>query len=300
MDKIVKEFPPSYFALKDMVNKLNANYPFLSLEEYGKSFANKSLWALSVGNKNSSVLYAGAFHGQEWITELILLKFCERICEAMENNIELYGINIEKALFGQGIIIIPCANPDGVEIALKGSSGAGKFKGYVERISRGNYSNWNANARGVDINHNFNAGWEILRQMEREQGITGPAPKQYGGSKPESEIETDALVKFCRSYKIRHTLALHSQGEEIYWKYGDNTPDKSRIMAKILSNASGYQMASPEGLASHGGFKDWFIEEFKRPGFTIEVGKGKNPLPISQFSGIYRRVEEMLLLAAFM
>ena len=48
--------------------------------------------------------------------------------------------------------------------------------------------------------------------------------------------------------------------------------------------------------ASHGGFKDWFIEEFHKPGFTIEVGKGKNPLDCRRLDEIYNRIEEMLVL----
>ena len=59
-------------------------------------------------------------------------------------------------------------------------------------------------------------------------------------------------------------------------------------------------VADPEGLASHGGFKDWFIQEMGRPGFTLEMGKGENPLPLSDFEGIYEKAQEMLLLAALM
>ena len=33
--------------------------------------------------------------------------------------------------------------------------------------------------------------------------------------------------------------------------------------------------------------KDWFIQTYRRPGFTIEVGTGENPLPLSQFEEIY-------------
>ena len=36
------------------------------------------------------------------------------------------------------------------------------------------------------------------------------------------------------------------------------------------------------------GYKAWFISEFSKPGFTVEVGRGKNPLPLSQFAEIYR------------
>ena len=53
-----------------------------------------------------------------------------------------------------------------------------------------------------------------------------------------------------------------------------------------MAKASGYCMAEPEALASLGGFKDWFIDYFHRPAFTIEAGKGKNPLPYSQLTAI--------------
>lgn len=33
-----------------------------------------------------------------------------------------------------------------------------------------------------------------------------------------------------------------------------------------------------------------------RPGFTIEIGRGKNPLPIEELEPIYARLLEMLLL----
>ena len=40
-------------------------------------------------------------------------------------------------------------------------------------------------------------------------------------------------------------------------------------------------------IDSHAGYKDWFIQEFRKPGFTIELGVGVNPLPLSQFDEIY-------------
>ena len=71
-------------------------------------------------------------------------------------------------------------------------------------------------------------------------------------------------------------------------------------MAEIMAASSGYVVADPEGLASHGGFKDWFIEEQRRPGFTLEMGQGVNPLPLSDFGVLYEKAREMLLLAALM
>ena len=40
--------------------------------------------------------------------------------------------------------------------------------------------------------------------------------------------------------------------------------------------------------SGYAGYKDWFILQFDLPGYTIEVGKGTNPLPLSQFDEIYR------------
>ncbi len=43
------------------------------------------------------------------------------------------------------------------------------------------------------------------------------------------------------------------------------------------------------------GYKDWFIDAYNRPGYTIECGQGVNPLPISDFDEIYSRNEGMLV-----
>lgn len=126
----------------------------------------------------------------------------------------------------------------------------------------------------MDINHNFNAGWALLQELERKKGIDGPAPRQWGGPCPESEPETRALTGLCARFRFRHVVALHSQGEEIYWRYGDRTPPQAQMMADVLGAASGYRVADPEGLASHGGFKDWFIDSTAAPASPSSWAKG--------------------------
>ena len=195
---------------------------------------------------------------------------------------------------------MPCVNPDGTEIAVNGLEGAKSLRKFVEKIAGDDIEKYNANAKGVDINHNFNAGWQTLRQIEIENGITGPSSRQYGGEYPESEAETKAIANLCRKEPFRQVMAIHSQGEELYWQYGENTPTQAEMMAKILADSCSYSLVYNGGLASHGGFKDWFIEEFGRPGFTLEIGKGENPLPISDFIRIYARIEEALLIFSLM
>lgn len=165
-------------------------------------------------------------------------------------------------------------------------------------MCKGDFKHFNANFRGVDINHNFDADWEKLKIKEKEMGIHFPTASRFGGYKKMSEPETLAIVNLCKTFNIRHATALHSQGKVIYWSYGDKRPPHARQMAEIMASASGYALDYAIGIANGGGFKDWFISEFNRPSFTVEVGIGKNPLPIQSAEKIYEEVKKALTLNA--
>ena len=300
MNYIVKPRAFDYNTNKEIIEELILEYPFLSAELVGRTALGRGIFSLSIGNQDNSVIYAGAFHGSEWLTSLALLLFAERLCHSIKHSHLLCGVDMKRTLTQLGVTIIPCVNPDGVEIATHGKESAKNLKAFIESIGCEDYTKWNANAMGVDINHNFNAGWHELRQMEAEKGITSPAPRQFGGAYPESEAETKALTRLCRIRQFRQCMALHSQGEELYWQYGDYSAPQANMMAKILADSCSYTLVNNNGLASHGGFKDWFISEMKKPGFTMEIGKGENPLPVSQLYDIYSRIEEALVLFALM
>ena len=252
---------------------------FFSYKIIGYSHCKRKIESFTFGEKGKKILLAGCFHGLEWITYLVLVKFMEEIIE-------------KKFEIKNRITIIPCVNPDGVEISLKGAEYAGIYKNLVKKV--GKTEKWQSNARGVDINHNFDAGWKKLRELEKKNDIIGPSNTRYGGEFPESEPETQAIVNLCKSEKFDLAFAFHSQGEEIYWHYGDKTPKESLEIAKKIADLTGYKIGSPEGLAVGGGFKDWFIEKFQKPGFTIEVGKGENPLPLDKFENIYSVLKSTL------
>jgi g-D-glutamyl-meso-diaminopimelate peptidase len=255
---------------------------------------------LQVGNQKNPVLFAGAFHGMEWLTTLLLLRFTANLCKAYHMGKKIAGVDVAPFLRRRGLVVVPCVNPDGVEIALHGTVAAGPFCELVYHASHGDPSTWQANARGVDLNHNYPADWEALHHMEQKAGILGPAPTRYGGAYPESEPETQGMIGLCRAKQFHHALAFHSQGEEIYWNYGPYTPERAELMARVMATSSGYLVSEPEGLACGGGFKDWFITEFHRPAFTIEIGKGQNPLPLSDLDEIYYTLEEMMVLSVIM
>ncbi len=297
MNFIIPCCPPDYKTLSNTISKLKCRYPFLRTGVLGHSLCFRRIPFLCLGRAENPVLIAAGFHAQEWITVLVLLRFVENLCNAMQSRKSLCGIDVGGALSRREVIFIPCVNPDGVEIALNGIASAGKQQSLVKRASNNNLSEWNSNAGGVDINHNFNAGWDISRKLEIESGITGPSPRRFGGYAPESEPETQAIANLCRNRQPSHAVALHSQGEEIFYEYGKYTPERGKHLAEIFAASSGYTLVKNQGLYSHAGFKDWFIEEFHRPAFTFELGKGKNPLPLSDFDSIYSKVEEALVLA---
>ena len=300
MEKQVKCMDYNYYERQKLIESLCTKFPFIKRASIGKSCSGKEITALKIGSSSQYCLITAAFHGSERITSTILLMFIEELCNAISKNTYMCGLKMPTALSGRGVIFVPCVNPDGCDIALLGKKACGALAENHSRLCKHDFEHWNANFRGVDINHNFNADWEKLRELERNNGIYGPSPRQFGGFSPESEPETQALTKLCRTANIRQVIALHTQGEVIYWSYGEKTPKRSLKMAEIMSTASGYALDIPTGLANGGGFKDWFINEFSKPGFTIEMGIGKNPLPYTDAEKIYIKAREMLTLCTIM
>lgn len=297
---IVRSAAYDYIEYKKLIDALCDKYGFLKRTVIGKSCTGLAIPALKIGSASEYCLFAAAFHGSEHLTATVLMMFIEELCREIANGGYISGINAKKAMTGRGVIFVPRVNPDGCEISIHGEKACGSEAERIKRLSRGDFAHWNANFRGVDINHNFDAGWKELKRLELNNGIYGPSPTRYGGERPESEPETIALTELCRKQNIRHAVALHSQGEVIYWSYGRNMPSRSKKMAEIMATSSGYALDTPIGIAVGGGFKDWFIKEFCRPGFTVELGMGQNPLPPESAEEIYLKVREMLMLCSIM
>lgn len=290
--------PPDYPSYVKKLRELKRDFPFLQVFSIGQSLLGRQIYAVSIGVSNPCVLMAGAFHAQEWLTCSLLMRFIEHLSLSYRQNTAVAGSLVGDSLSARGVVFVPMVNPDGVQIALYGSQTAGALATTVDKIQARSSKTWQANARGVDLNHNFDAGYDVLKEMESESGITLPFPRQYGGAFAHSEPETRALVSFLRGRRVESVYAFHSQGEEIYSEYGCHTPAQSKYITRLLSEASGYTPVANAGLCSHGGFKDFFIEKYHRPGFTIEIGKGENPLPVEMLEDIYAQIQEMMLIAA--
>ena len=300
MLRIIKSENYGYKEINKSITALCDKYKNLERFSIGKSVAGRDMPALRLSHGESYTLFAAAFHGSEHITSNICLMLAEDLADAYENNSSVEGINIRKALEGRGIIFVPRVNPDGCEISINGPTSAGERTEQIKKQCKGDYLKWNANLRGVDINHNFDADFNELKKRELKAGIYGPGPTRFGGSKPESEPESKALVSLCKNENIHHAAALHTQGEVIYWGYKNHCLERSKQMAQILAATCGYALDVPQGIAEGGGFKDWFVSFFERPGFTIELGRGVNPLPIEKAREIYIKAREMLVICSIL
>ncbi|MBD5639420.1 peptidoglycan-binding protein [Clostridium botulinum] len=290
----------TYGIMESDIKALKVRYPFIQVGIAGKSVLGKNLYYIKLGSGPNEVFYNGAHHALEWITTPLLMKFIEDFSKAYSEGSEIKGYNIRDIWNRSSIYIMPMVNPDGVDLVINGLQRNNPYYNDLIKWNMGSTDfskNWQANIRGVDLNHNYNASWYESKIAEESYGVYGPGPTRYGGPYPESEPESRNVADFTRRHNFRLILAYHSQGEVIFWTYRDIIPPGAREIGELFSKVSGYELSEPYGIASYAGYKDWFISEYRRPGFTIEVGKGTNPLPISQFDEIYKDNIEILLLA---
>jgi g-D-glutamyl-meso-diaminopimelate peptidase len=190
-------------------------------------------------------------------------------------------------------------NPDGVDL-VNGILNAGKFYRQAARIGAEFPdipfpSGWKANIDGIDLNLQFPAGWDNARRIKYAQGYDRPAPRDYVGMAPLTAPESAAVYEFTLDHDFELILAYHTQGEVIYWKYLDYQPTDSYRIARYFGEVSGYAVEETPPASAYAGYKDWFIQNYNRPGYTIEAGLGENPLPMSQFAEIYDRNLGILL-----
>ncbi len=159
---------------------------------------------------------------------------------------------------------------------------------------------WKSNINGVDLNLQFPAGWEKAKEIKYTHGFTRPAPRDFVGFGPLTEPESLSVYNFTIAHNFKLVISYHTQGQEIYWNFQNINPPNGYEIGKTFAKSSGYLLTEVPYNASFAGFKDWFIQDYKLPGYTIEAGIGENPLPISQFNEIYKDNLKILILGAIL
>lgn len=297
------DIPMTSARCEEAIDALLAEYPFLRSETLTTTAFGRPVRTLVVGRGTRRVIFSAAHHANEWITTPVLLKFVEELAQAIRSGGRIYGVPAATIDRNVTIYTVPMVDPDGVDL-VTGAISPGSLQ-YEQAARLGeNYPDipfpegWKANLLGVDLNLQYPAGWLQAREIKFSQGFTRPGPRDYVGRAPLNQLESRALADFTGDINPALVLAYHTQGKVIYWQFMDYDIPGARELAEEFARLSGYQMEDTPFESSFAGYKDWFIQRFGRPGFTIEAGEGENPLPLSQFDEIYRDNLGILVTAA--
>lgn len=288
-----KEF--DYAALMSEIRRLADEFSFLQFSYLTESTMGRAIPLLTLGEGEKQIYYIGTHHGAERITSAVLIKFVWEFCKLAAAGAVIFGMNLDYIMQTRTLRIIPMLNPDGVEISANGVPHDNLWYTRLVSMNGGkDFTHWQANARGVDLNHNYDAGFEEYKKIEPTLGIVGGCATRFSGEAPESEAETGALCNFLRFNPPTALMTLHTQGREIYYTSGEICPPKAKTAAAYLSWLTGYKRAVPEGAAAYGGLTDYCIQKLGIPAFTIECGKGKNPLPPRDTLPIYLEMRKAM------
>ena len=196
-------------------------------------------------------------------------------------------------------------NPDGVTISQDGVDEISddNLKSRLEECYQTDLANgkgssditqyfrtWKANAEGVDLNRNFDAGWDTYI------GASGPSTECYKGTAPASEPESQAVLSVAQNYDLDCCIAYHSYGNLIYWNYGSQGTvlDADQRLAQCVSDVTGYEMHSTvQDSTDAAGCSDYFVLNLGIPAVTIENGGSECPMPIEEYQPMYQRNQNL-------
>lgn len=217
----------------------------------GRSVWGRELLWYTVGSGPKKLFINGAHRGSDPITARLCADFYDYIQDKAD---------------GWTVYLMPMVNPDGIAVAQGLLPRNTELYEKLRRMNCWNdiYKVWQANANGVDLSRNYDADF---RRME-ERG-----PAFCAGAYPESEPETRAVVGLARQEKFDMVISLDADVGAVRHGFRGYFPEKSREIAREFSLATGYAVDETAESEEFGSFKDWFVETFRRPGFTVELGK---------------------------
>ena len=275
----------------DLKNLTSFYSDITTLNVLGTTIDSRNIYEVIVGNINASkhIIIHASIHAREYITTKLVMKQLDDFLYQYTNGQSFAGKTYKELLADTALHIIPMVNPDGVSIAQYGPdaiSNPNVRNSIMSMVAPGyNFSQWKANARGVDINRNFDALWSEY------QGSPAPAPEMYKGEYPGCEEESKALIAVTTNYNVVRTISYHTYGEVIYWYFAQEGEllRSCESFTKALSDVAGYPADANYEKLDPAGYKDWAISKLSIPSVTIEVGHTLNPVPDEQFPNIWQQ-----------
>ena len=287
----------SYEQMEQDINALIARYPGrVTVNVIGQSLDGRNIYDIIIGNPGApkKILFQGAIHAREYIVVPLMMQQIEYMLAFYDSG--TYDNQPLSSILNQTAIhFVPMANPDGVAISQSGESAirsdelrqimqicysldiaeARTALSYEEYLIR-----WKSNARGVDLNHNFDAGWAELNPTLTHNSFT-----DYKGTAPLSEPESLALANLTQQNAFSAVVNYHAMGRVIYWNTEGNLKEAQSLdMAQAAAGVTGYQVLDTNG---RGGLKDWLQRIGGVTGITIEVGRSTCPVAFSEYQSIW-------------
>ncbi|MFE8701718.1 M14 family zinc carboxypeptidase [Cytobacillus sp. FJAT-54145] len=270
---------------QDIMNLANTYPDLVTYKVIGQSEYGRNIYAVSLGKGHANVFINGSHHGREWLTTTLNMYMIDQYAAAYESGTKISGYDARSILDKTTIWFVPMVNPDGVTLQQYGLKA---FPSSVHqdliKMNDGSkdFKRWKANAKGVDLNRQYNADWANIKYNPGK-----PYYKNYKGTKPHSALEVIAVLNFVNEIDPEATVAYHSTGEILYWNFHQTGSwyNRDHNYAKKIGEMTGYRLVYPGPNPSGGGFTDWFIIQYKRPGFTPEISryyKETSP-PLSEF-----------------
>jgi hypothetical protein len=224
----------------------------------GRSSRGEPVFALRLGEApgrfvRTSVVVS-AVHPMEWI--------------GLETCLSLLHRLAERPPAGRAVVVFPVLNPDGVlRVEANLRAGARRFVRH--------------NARGVDLNRNFDAAWD------QKSVLQALFPRLYcAGEHPASEPEVAAITRELAPLRVDRAISLHSFGGAVlYPRASSRRPiadrEEHRAHARHIARAADprpYRVTACSwlvpGFTATGLELDWFHERHGALSLLVECSRG--------------------------
>jgi hypothetical protein len=228
----------------------------VTVKEMGKTVLGKPLNAIFVGNPENRIACIGAVHAGESGPEILLSVLKRLLSESPE------------VFDGCGIAVMPVVNADMREKMVLGDP-------WYNRL----------NFVGVDLNRNFDASWELVDTSYNLSSDDYRSPN-YRGPKPNSEPETQAVIRFIKEASPKMAFAYHYMssitGDRLLSTQIADGDEAYRSICNGISRAysDAFRDGMKEGRATNtdtvfactgGSFASYVYEKFGIPAFDVET-----------------------------
>ena len=275
----------SYSDMSRDIKKMAKSYQdVMELSVLTKTADSNNVYCIRLGNENAKkkILIQSTMHAREWLNSQLVMKMAERCCKYYYSG-KYNGTAYNKLFNKVCVYIVPMLNPDGVNISQYGLKRikSSSLKKLVKRLGRGSYSRWKANARGVDLNRNFNAGFRKNSSRGTRRGREG-----YSGPYALSERETKAIAKLIDETKPKAVINYHEAGRVIYYT-------RSSSLLNLVRQKTGYRPIRESISGANGSLGDYLTKK-GITWCTPETCSGTAPVGHSQFYYEWGRHRDMI------